>query len=60
MQCYHVEVVIGFLNTSYTVGESDSQVNIQIGVIRGSLQIPVVVEFSIPFGIKRCTEATGC
>ena len=40
-------VVIGFLNTSYTVGESDGQVNIQIGVISpGSLQRPVMVQFS--------------
>ena len=38
--------MIGFLNTSYTVGESDGAVNIQIGVIRGSLQIPVVVNFT--------------
>ena len=38
--------MIGFLNTSYTVGESDGQANIQIGVIRGSLQRPVAVQFS--------------
>ena len=38
--------MIGFLNTSYTVGESDGQANVQIGVIRGSLQRSVVVEFS--------------
>ena len=38
--------MIGFLNTSYTVGESDGVANIQIGVIRGSLQRPVTVEFS--------------
>ena len=44
---YCAAVVIGFLNTSYTVGESDGVVNIQIGVIRGSLQGPVNVEFSI-------------
>ena len=37
---------MGFLDTSYTVGESDGQANIQIGVIRGSLQRPVIVEFS--------------
>ena len=40
--------VIGFLNTSYTVGESDGVANIQIGVIQGSLyNISVVVQFSI-------------
>ena len=39
-------VVIGFLNTSYTVGESNGQVNIQIGVINNSLQRPVVIKFS--------------
>ena len=38
--------MIGFLNTSYTVGESDGLVNVQIGVINGSLQRPVVVQFS--------------
>ena len=45
MKCYS-EVVIGFLDTSYNVGESDGQANVQIGVIRGSLQRLVVVEFS--------------
>ena len=40
-------VVIGFLNTSYTVGESDGAANIQIGVLsEGSLERPVVVRFS--------------
>jgi hypothetical protein len=40
-------VVIGFLNTSYTVSESDGEAIIQIGVIRGSLERPVNVQFSI-------------
>ena len=39
-------VVIGFLNTSYTVDESDGVANIQFGVIQGSLDRPVVVQFS--------------
>ena len=39
-------VVIGFLNTSYTVGECDGIANIQIGVIQGTLDGPVVVQFS--------------
>ena len=40
--------VIGFLSTSYTVGESDGVANIQIGVIQGSLyNISVVIQFSI-------------
>ena len=30
---FHVAVVIGFLNTSYTVSENDGVANIQIGVI---------------------------
>ena len=39
-------VVIGFLNTSYTVNENDGVADIQIGVIRGSLERPVAVRFS--------------
>ena len=39
-------VVIGFLNTYYTVNENDGVADIQIGVIRGSLERPVVVQFS--------------
>ena len=39
-------VVIGFLNTSYTVNESDGLVNIQIG-IDGLLRTSVTVNFSI-------------
>ena len=39
-------VVIGFLNTSYTVNENDGAANIQIGVIQGSLERSVVVRFS--------------
>ena len=39
-------VVIGFLNTSYTVNENDGVADTQIGVIRGSLERSVVVRFS--------------
>ena len=39
-------IVIGFFNTSYTVYESDGVANIQIGVIQGSLERPLVVQFS--------------
>ena len=40
-------VVIGFLNTSYTVSENDGVADIQIGVIRGSLErSSVAVQFS--------------
>ena len=39
-------VVIGFLNTSYTVNENDGVADIQIGVIRGSLERAVAVRFS--------------
>ena len=44
---FHVAVVIGFLNTSYTVSENDGVANIQIGVIRGSLERPINVQFSL-------------
>ena len=37
--------MIGFLNTSYTVSESDGVANIQIGVIQGSLERSIVVNF---------------
>ena len=38
--------MIGLLNTSYTVSENDGAANIQIGVIQGSLERSVVVQFS--------------
>ena len=38
--------MIGFLNTSYTVAESDGVVSIQIGAIRGTIQRPVVIQIS--------------
>ena len=42
------EVVIGFLNTSYTVDENDGLVNIQIGIINFTvLSTSLVVNFSI-------------
>ena len=42
------EVVIGFLNTSYTVDENDGLVNIQIGIINFTvLRTSLVVNFSI-------------
>ena len=41
-------VVIGFLNTSYTVNETDGLVSIQIGIInQGFLRSVVAVSFSI-------------
>ena len=41
-------IVIGFLNTSYVVNESDGLVNIQIGIInQGFLRVSVEVKFSI-------------
>ena len=45
----YTEIEIGFLNTFYAVGasESDGLVSIQIGVINGSLQTSVAVNFSI-------------
>ena len=33
------DVIIGFLGTSYSVFENESQVIIQVGVLEGSLQI---------------------
>lgn len=42
------EVVIGFLNTSYTVDENNGLVNIQIGIINFTvLRTSLVVNFSI-------------
>ena len=41
-------MVIGFLNTSYTVNKNDGLVNIQVGIIEEELlQISVAVIFSI-------------
>ena len=38
--------MIGFLNAPYTVSESDSAADIQIGVMQGSLERSVMVHFS--------------
>ena len=46
--CYNtMTVVIGFLNTSYSVNEGDGLVNIQIGITEGILQTSVAINFSI-------------
>ena len=46
--CYNtMTVVIGFLNTSYTVNKGDGLVNIQIGITEGILQTSVAINFSI-------------
>ena len=46
-------VVIGFLNTSYTVNETDGLVNIQIGIINpGILRTSVVVTFSVQSDLR--------
>ena len=42
-----IVVVIGFLNTLYTVDGSDEVANIQIAVIQGSLQRSVMVNLTI-------------
>ena len=46
-------VVIGFLNTSYTVNETDGLVNIQIGIINpGILRTSVAVTFSVQSDLR--------
>ena len=46
--CYNtMTVVIGFLNTSYTVNKDDGLVNIQIGITEGTLQTSVAFIFFI-------------
>ena len=46
-------VVIGFLNTCYTVNETDGLVNIQIGIINpGFLRTSVVVTFSVQSDLR--------
>ena len=46
--CYNtMTVVIGFLNTSYTVNKDDGLVNIQIGITEGILQTSVAFIFFI-------------
>ena len=39
-------VLIGFLDTSYTVHENDGEVNLRIGALNGSLQIELFFVFS--------------
>ena len=41
------DVTIGFFNTSFSVLESRGRPNIQVGVIDGSLQIELVIRYSI-------------
>ena len=41
------DVIIGFLDTSYSVLENELQVIIQVGVLEGSLQREVTVTLSI-------------
>ena len=46
-------IVIGFLNTSYTVNETDGLVNIQIGIINpGFLRTSVAVTFSVQSDLR--------
>lgn len=40
------DAIIGFLNTQYTVSESDGSVLLQVGLIEGSIQGEVVIELS--------------
>ena len=40
------DVTIGFINAPYSVDENEGEVDIQVGVIEGSLQREVVVLFS--------------
>ena len=40
------DVIIGFLDTSYSVFENESQVIIQVGLLEGSLQREVTVTLS--------------
>ena len=37
-------VVIGFLNTSYTVNKDDGLVNIQVGIINEGIMLGISVE----------------
>ena len=41
------DVIIGFLDTSYSMFENEPQVIIQVGVLNGSLQRSVIVTLSI-------------
>ena len=41
------EADIGFISSHFTVRESDSEVNIQVGVLSGSLQKEVAIKFSV-------------
>lgn len=46
-------VVIGFEQTSYSVGESEGQVVIAVAVLNGELLRPVTVSFSTVEGTAR-------
>lgn len=39
-------VTIGFVNTSYSVGEEDNSINLEVAVLDGSLESAVTVELS--------------
>ena len=43
---YCAEVTIGFFNQSYNASESDGAVSVEVGIISGSLQREVSVQFT--------------
>ena len=52
--CYILEVVIGFLDESYSVSESDGTAFIEFGVITGSIGTDIYVQLSLSDGSALC------
>ena len=47
-------ITIGFVNTSYSVGEEDNSINLEVAVLDGSLESAVTVEFSTASVTANC------
>lgn len=53
-------VTISFVNTSYSVGEEDNSINLEVAVLDGSLESAVTVEFSTASVTANCEFYNYC
>ena len=47
-------VTIGFVQSSYSVGEEDNSINLEVAVLAGSLESAITVELSTVGGTANC------
>lgn len=53
----HAGLTVGFLNTLFSVLESNGQLNIQVGVTAGSLQVDIVIP--VHYSIVQSNSTSG-